>query len=60
VAIGGEDNKIYLYTWSGSELKQEHVLEGNKGPISVLAFSPDGAVLAAGDVRIPLPPPLRH
>ncbi|KAH6917769.1 WD-repeat-containing protein [Coprinopsis sp. MPI-PUGE-AT-0042] len=51
VAIGGEDSKVYLYSWSGSELKQEHVLEDNKGPITVLAFSPDGAVLAAGDSK---------
>ncbi|KAJ7100107.1 WD40-repeat-containing domain protein [Mycena belliarum] len=49
VAVGGEDHKIRLHDWSGTALKEVAVLEGNKGVLSALAFSPDGAMLAAGD-----------
>ncbi|KIJ98804.1 hypothetical protein K443DRAFT_133309 [Laccaria amethystina LaAM-08-1] len=49
VAIGGENNKVYLNEWDGKSLKEFAVLEGNKGVISALAFSPDGNYLAAGD-----------
>ncbi|KAF6764248.1 WD-repeat-containing protein [Ephemerocybe angulata] len=51
VAIGAENNKTYLFTWSGKELSEIGVLEKNTAPISVLAFSPDGTMLAAGDTK---------
>lgn len=50
VAVGAEDQKIRLYDWDGKALKELGVLENNKGTISALAFSPDGTLLAAGDV----------
>ncbi|KAJ7359560.1 WD40-repeat-containing domain protein [Mycena albidolilacea] len=49
VAVGGEDQKIRLHEWSGTALKEVALLEGNKGVVSSLEFSPDGALLAAGD-----------
>ncbi|KIP12112.1 hypothetical protein PHLGIDRAFT_27517 [Phlebiopsis gigantea 11061_1 CR5-6] len=49
VAIGGEDQKVHLYGWDGKSLSEVATLEGNKGAISALAFSPDGSRLAAGD-----------
>ncbi|KAF8068843.1 WD40 repeat-like protein [Lyophyllum atratum] len=49
VAIGGEDQKIRLNEWDGQSLKEVAVLEGNKGIVSALAFSPDDSLLAAGD-----------
>ncbi|KAF8652390.1 hypothetical protein AX16_004418 [Volvariella volvacea WC 439] len=49
VAVGAEDHKVYLYEWDGKTLKESGVLEGNKGPVSTLAFSPDGKHLASGD-----------
>lgn len=39
-----------LFDWDGSALKEIALLEGNKGVVSALAFSPDGSKLAAGDV----------
>ncbi|KAK0496108.1 quinon protein alcohol dehydrogenase-like superfamily [Armillaria luteobubalina] len=48
VAVGGEQ-KVALYEWDGKSLKELGVLEGNKGAISALDFSPDGKHLASGD-----------
>lgn len=41
---------MHLNEWDGKSLKEIAILEGNKGVISALAFSPDGNYLAAGDV----------
>ncbi|EJD38245.1 WD40 repeat-like protein [Auricularia subglabra TFB-10046 SS5] len=50
VAVGGEDNKVRLYDWAQGALKpRSTTLEGNRGAVSALAFTPDGALLAAGD-----------
>jgi WD40 repeat protein len=45
-----QDQKVRLHEWSGTALKEVALLEGNKGVVSALEFSPDGALLAAGDV----------
>lgn len=45
-----QDSKIHLYQWDGKVLKEDTVLEGNKAVVSALAFSPDGNLLASGDV----------
>ncbi|EPQ52202.1 WD40 repeat-like protein [Gloeophyllum trabeum ATCC 11539] len=49
VAVGGEDQKVHLHEWDGKTLKELTTLDGNKGTVSAIAFSPDGAFLAAGD-----------
>jgi len=49
VAVGGEDQKVYIYEWSGKELKEVAKLESNRAAVCALAFSPNGLVLAAGD-----------
>ena len=43
-----------MYSWDGKALTESATLDGNKGTVSALAFSPDGALLASGDVRLSL------
>jgi WD repeat-containing protein 1 (actin-interacting protein 1) len=50
VAVGGEDNVVHLYSWQGQSLEKAGQLEGNKGVVSALAFSPDSSLVASGDV----------
>ncbi len=52
VAVGGEDNKVYVYTIGGGgalAAAAAAVLEGPRGQISALAYSPGGEYLAVGD-----------
>lgn len=42
---------MHLYDWTGSELKESGKLEKSLAAIGALAFSPDGSLLAAGNVR---------
>lgn len=43
---------MYLYSWDGSKLTPEaEKFENNRGQVSALAFSPDGSLLVAGNVR---------
>lgn len=45
-----QDRKLHLNEWDGKTLKETAVLEGNQNTVSSLAFSPDGKLLASGDV----------
>lgn len=45
-----QDAKVRLYDWDGKSLKETGVLEGNRGPISAIQFSPDGTMVVSGDV----------
>jgi WD repeat-containing protein 1 (actin-interacting protein 1) len=47
-----QDRKVHLNEWDGKTLKETVVLEGNQNIVSALAFSPDGKLLASGDVNI--------
>jgi WD repeat-containing protein 1 (actin-interacting protein 1) len=49
IYVGGNNNKIYAYTTSGSEIKV--VEDGHLKPVTALAVSDDGKMLAAGDTR---------
>ena len=51
VALGGDDNRVRLYEHDASSqsLKLSGQLENGRSPITALAFSPDGALLAAGE-----------
>lgn len=50
----GQDRKVHLNEWDGKTLKETVVLEGNHNIVSALAFSPDGKLLASGDVSFDL------
>jgi WD40 repeat protein len=40
-----------LFSINGAELTEQAVLEGNRGSITVLAYSPKGDMLAVGDTN---------
>jgi WD repeat-containing protein 1 (actin-interacting protein 1) len=46
-----QDAKVHVYSWDGAQLGKAGLLEGNKGIVTALAFSPDGSMIASGDVR---------
>ncbi|KAF8635414.1 hypothetical protein AX15_000408 [Amanita polypyramis BW_CC] len=48
VAVGNDRN-VRLYDWDGKVLKAAGTLEGNTAPVSALAFSPNGKLIASGD-----------
>ena len=45
-----QDAKLRLYDWDGKSLKETAILEGNRGPISAIRFSPDGTMVVSGNV----------
>jgi len=49
IYIGGNNNKVYAYNSSGSEIKV--IEDGHLKPVTALAISDDGKMLAAGDTR---------
>lgn len=49
VAVGGTDNKIYIYAIQGNTLSQTAVVTGHLGTVTALAYSPNGELLGAGD-----------
>ncbi|KAI9099792.1 nitrous oxide reductase [Phlyctochytrium arcticum] len=51
VAIGGEDHKIHIFTFANETLTERGTLEGNRGPITALSYSPNGKWLAAADTQ---------
>jgi len=49
IAIGGKDNKVYIYNLSGDNLSQAHVLDKHRGGLTAVEFSPNGDFLATSD-----------
>jgi len=50
VAVGSEEGVIHIYSLEGDAkgLKEVRKLEGHRGPITSIAYSPDGTKIASG------------
>lgn len=53
IAFGTGAKKVLLASVNNGSIKVEAEFEDNKGEVLALAFSPDGSLLAAGDVSLP-------
>lgn len=51
VSVGSDNDTIYVYNLNGNTLSDKKKLNGNRGQIISLAYSPDGQYLAAGDTQ---------
>ncbi|EGG16059.1 WD40 repeat-containing protein [Cavenderia fasciculata] len=51
VAVGGKDNKVYVYTISGDSLAKSHTLEQHRGIVTEVVYSPCGKLLATADAN---------
>lgn len=49
-AVGGKDGQIRIYAVSADGLTEKQVIKAS-GPVSALAYSPNGALLASGDTN---------
>eukprot|EP00013_Stygamoeba_regulata_P027920 CAMPEP_0177664718 /NCGR_PEP_ID=MMETSP0447-20121125/20656_1 /TAXON_ID=0 /ORGANISM="Stygamoeba regulata, Strain BSH-02190019" /LENGTH=672 /DNA_ID=CAMNT_0019170735 /DNA_START=125 /DNA_END=2143 /DNA_ORIENTATION=- len=49
VLVGGEDNKIHVFAISGASLSETGTLEGHRGPLTCIAFSPCGKYFCSAD-----------
>lgn len=48
--LNPQDQKVHLYGWDGKAFTESGTLEGFKGRVTSLKFSPDSNLLAGGDV----------
>lgn len=51
LVVGGRNGKLYVYSVKGDTLTQEAVLEKHRGEISAVRYSPDGSMIASGDLN---------
>lgn len=49
--VGGQNGKLYVYSVKGDTLTQGVVLEKHRGEISSVRYSPDGTMIASGDLN---------
>lgn len=51
IAVGSADAKVHIYAVGDGDLKELKVLEGHRGKVNSVTFSPDGKHLASCDQR---------
>jgi len=51
VAVGAADNKVYFYSFDGTSLAPKDKLEGNRGAITAIKYSPNGELIAVADTN---------
>jgi len=51
VAVGGKDMFIHLYDFDGATLTPKKEVKASAAAVTTVAYSPDGAWLAAGDAK---------
>jgi len=52
VAVGSKiDQLIHVFTLDGGKLSEKYTIEGHRGQVSTLAYSPCGRYLASGDTN---------
>jgi WD40 repeat protein len=51
VAVGGADNFLYIYSLSGNTLTQTKKIEGHRGALTSVAYSPNGQLIASADTN---------
>jgi len=49
IAVGGKDNSLRIVHISGDSLKEVKQIEGHRGALTSIAYSPDGKHLASAD-----------
>jgi len=49
IAVGGKDNTVYLYALQGDRITKAGELKAHRGPVTSVAYAPDGQHLASGD-----------
>jgi len=51
VAVGAADNKVYFYSFDGTNLTAKDKLEQNRGAITAIKYSPNGELIAVADTN---------
>lgn len=49
--VGGQNGKLYVYSVKGDTFTQEAILEKHRGEVSAVRYSPDGSMIASGDLN---------